>query len=307
MGTRSQWIAMCLVVVAVVPYTALKLAWLAGSTVGLRTDAQVAELHSSRMVAGNIVTIVLELLAVALAIALVRPWGRRVPAWAVLGLAGGATGLLAPILLGLTMGSALQLVVAGDLHTRGMDNMSPWVFAIAYGGFGLLALGIAVLAWRYSLDRWGWVLSRPPRRPAAWATIAGALGLLPFGVTMVSWGVLGPGEAGPHGMDAVAQRTVLVLSGLFAIIGWLTPLLARPTVRRSRTAWLVTWTGCTTAALQSLTQVLLANQGDPTPAMILLALASFPGASIYGLSVLRRRLVDNEFAEPAQGAELARA
>ncbi|UMG91845.1 hypothetical protein [Nocardioides sp. TF02-7] len=295
MHARIERTALCLVAVAVVPYTALKVLWLAGGTAGARTADQVSELHSTRMVVGNVVTIGLELLAVALAVALVHPWGRRVPAWMVLGLAAGATGLLAPILVGLGLGSALQLLADGDLRTGGMEDMSPWVFAVAYGGFGLLAVGIGLLAWRYTLDRWGRELAGPPRRPGGWAVAAGAVGLLPFGSCMVWWGLLGPGESGPQGMDAVSQRTVLVVSGLLAVAGWLAPLLTRASSSpRARAAWLVTWTGCTAAAMQAVAQGLLANRGNPTPVLVLLACLAVPGAATYGLAVLRRRLSEPE-------------
>lgn len=303
MRSRIQTIALALAVVAVVPYTTLKLLWLGGATVGLKNSAAVAEIHSTRMVVGNGVTVVLELLAVGLAVSLTRPWGRRVPAWIVVGLAGGATGLLAPILLGLPLGSALQLAVRGNVRTSGMDNLSPWVFALVYGGFGLLAIAITVLAWRYTLDRWGCLLSRPPRPPAGWATIAGALGVLPFGATMLWWGLLGPGASGPQAMDTPVQRTVLVVAGLLATAGFLAPLLRTVAARWPRTAWLTTWVGCTTAALQGPTQVLLANGGDPTPAITLTALAATPASCAYGLAVLRRRAADIGVAQPRHTIE----
>jgi hypothetical protein len=116
---RIESVALGLVVLAVVPYVALKLAWLSGSGVGVQDGTALAELHSTRIVVGNNVTIVLELAAVGLALALASAWGRRAPAWLVLGLGAGATGLLAPILLGLPIGSALQVAVQGDVRTGG--------------------------------------------------------------------------------------------------------------------------------------------------------------------------------------------
>lgn len=292
MGSTTQRLAVGLVVVAVVPYATLKVLWLGGSTAGLRSSDAAAEMASSRMVVGNVITIALELLALGLAVALVQPWGRRLPAWPVLGLAAGATGCLAPILLGLPLGSVLQVLATGGLRTGGMGDMSPWVFAIAYGGFGLIAVGIAVLLWCYAVDRWGAVIEAPPRRPARWALAVGTLGLVPFGVLLVAWGLLGPGESGPQGMVAVSQRTVLVVSGLLVFAGWAAPLARGVVAGRPRAAWLVTWTGCTTAAMQGLAQVLLANQGDPSVPLVTLALVSVPGGAAYGLAVLRRRLAE---------------
>jgi hypothetical protein len=285
---RIETIALGLVVLAVVPYLALKLAWLNGAGVGVADRTALADLHSTRMVVGNNVTIVLELAAIGLAVALASGWGRRVPAWIVLGAGAGATGLLAPILLGLPIGSLLQLAVQGDLRTGGMDHLSPWVFATVYGGFGLMALGISALAFRYATARWGAVLDRAPERPPAGAVVAGGLGLVPFGAAMIWWGVSGPGAGGPQAMDAVVQRTTLAVTGLLALGSFLAPLLRRLSGRRPRLTWLVIWLGCTTAALQAPTQVLLANGGHPTTALVLTGVVTIPGSVIYGCWMLRR-------------------
>jgi hypothetical protein len=222
---RIESVALGLVVIAVVPYIALKLLWLTGASIGVRDETVLAELQSTRMIVGNNLTIVLELTAVGLGLALACGWGRRVPAWIMLGVGAGATGLLAPILLGLPVGSVLQLAVQGDVRTGGMDHLSPWVFAIVYGGFGLMAIGIVVLAIRYAAERWGHVLRRTPAPPPAWVIVTGGLGLLPFGAAMLWWGLFGPGSTGPQAMDAVVQRTTLVVTGLLAVGGFLAPLL----------------------------------------------------------------------------------
>jgi hypothetical protein len=157
-----------------VPYIALKVSWLTGASIGVRDGTALAELHSTRLLVGNNLTILLELMAVGLALALSSGWGRRVPAWIMLSLSAGATGLLAPILLGLPVGSVLQLAVQGDVRTGGMEHLSPWVFATVYGGFGLMAIGIVVLAARYAAARWSHVLRRiPDLRPCGCAWPAG--------------------------------------------------------------------------------------------------------------------------------------
>ncbi len=303
MRLRVEPVALALVVVAVVPYIALKLLWLGGSTIGVRDDSVLTELHSTRMVVGNNITIGLELLAVGLALALTSAWGRRVPAWLMLGLGAGATGLLAPILLGLPIGSILQLAVDGDVHTAGMDHLNPWVFATVYGGFGVMAVGILTLAWRYATTRWGDVLCQAPRPPAGWVMVVGGLGLVPFGAALIWWGVSGPGTTGPQAMDALVQRTTLVVTGLLAAAGFLAPLMRRALGRAPRLAWLLLWTGTTTAALQAPTQVLLANGGHPTRAIVLIGLSTVPGSAVYGLLVLRKQL---PHAPRARSAELAR-
>jgi hypothetical protein len=177
-----------------------------------------------------------------------------------------------------------------------MDHLHPWVFSTVYGGFAAMAVGISGLAWRYASRRWDDVLRRAPERPPAWAVVAGALGLLPFGAAMLWWGVSGPGSSGPQAMDAIVQRTTLVVTGLLAVGGFAAPLLRRLAARAPRLAWLLTWVGCTSAALQAPTLVLLANGGNPTRTILLMGLVTTPGSSIYGLMVLRRRLVRDGLA-----------
>lgn len=281
-------LAFGLVIVAIVPYVALKVLWLTGSTVGFKDASAAAEMHSTRLVVGNNVTIGLELIAVALAIGLIHPRGVRVPAWVMVGIGASATGLLAPILIGLPLGSLLQLAVDGEVHTDGMDHLSGWVFALVYGGFCLLAISLFLLAWRYALIRWSSRLNRFPPLPTRWTLLAGVLGLLPFAAAMLWWGLSGPGNSGPQSMDAIAQRSVLVVAGLLALGGFLAPLVAQTWRWRPRVAWLITWTGCTTAALQSPAMLLLADQGRPTPAGAALALITIPGATAYGLLALRQ-------------------
>ena len=280
------------------PYIALKVSWLTGASIGVRDGAALAELHSTRLLVGNNLTILLELMAVWLALALSSGWGRRVPAWIMLSLGAGATGLLAPILLGLPVGSVLQLAVQGDVRTGGMEHLSPWVFATVYGGFGLMAIGIVVLAARYAAARWSHVLRRTPDPPPVWVRVAGGLGLVPFGAAMLWWGVVGPGATGPQAMDAVVQRATLVVTGLLAVAGFLAPLLPGISRRAPRLTWLALWVGCTTAALQAPTHVLLADGGHPSRAMLLIGVLTVSGSSVYGLLLLRRHLAHDRL-QPA--------
>lgn len=287
MYPRVHSIALALAAAAIAPYILLKVLWLSGSTIGLRTDVALSEMHSTRMVVGNLLTIGLEAVAVCLIVGLTHDWGRRVPGWIVLGLAAGATGLLAPILLGLPAGAVLQLALHGDVHTSGMDDMAGWVFAVVYGGFGLLAVVIAVLSWRYVVARWGGVLSRAPRRPAPWAVTIGAAGMLPFALAMLWWGVHGPGHEGPPQMHAVTQRFTLAITGVIVIAGFVAPLFRSVASRHPRTSWLAVWTGCTTAALQGPTEILLADHGHPSPVVVLLGVGAVPAAGSYAWAVLR--------------------
>ncbi len=89
-------------------------------------------------------------------------------------------------------------------------------------------------------------------------------------------------------MDAVVQRTTLVVTGLLALGGFGAPLLRGFPGRRPRLTWLVVWLGCSTAALQAPTQVLLANGGRPTTALVLIGVLAVPGSVVYGAWLLLR-------------------
>jgi hypothetical protein len=282
--------ALSLAFVATVPYLALKLMWLSGATIGMTSDADASEMSGTRFVTGNVITVALMVTAVAFAVAVTRSWARRVPAWLVLVLSAGATGLLAPILLGLPLGMVIQLAVEGDVQPADDTGLATWVFAVVYSGFGLLAIAMAVLMAAYVLDRWGHLMTGPPRPPTAPAVLAGAVGMLPFGAAMIAWGAFGPGTTGPQGMDLPAQRTVLVVTGALSVAAFVVPFLHERVHGWPRGAWLVAWTGASISAVQAPTQILLAEGGDVRPVVALIALLAIPGSSVYGLATLRGHL-----------------
>lgn len=280
-------IGLTLVVLAVLPYSTMKIVWLAGSSVGV-TDPPIGDdLHSAAMTTGNAITLGMEVVGVLLAIALTRPWSHRVPAPVVFVIAGGATGLLAPIALGFPTGLVIQYLSSGTIHTSGMDHMSMWVFAVAYCGFCVLALGFAILLGHYCVERWGHFISAAPARPTPTAVAVGAIGLLPYAATMIWWGVVGPGSVGPTGMTATSQRSFLVFTGVLALAGFLGSIGGELNRRFPRTAWLAVWVGCATAVMQPLTSVLLNFGGDPSPVFAVLCAITVPCAFGYGLWLLR--------------------
>ena len=195
--------------------------------------------------------------------------------------------MLAPILLGLPLGSLLQLAVEGGVTSGGEGNLEGWTFAIIYGGFGLMALALALLLALYAGHRWGPLLTagvRPPRH--AWVKAIAGTGMLGFAAAMLYWGMFGPGTNGPLGMDSIAQRTVLVVTGINALAGFLAPLILGGSASRARPAALITWVGCATTALQGPAGLLLAHDGVVTPRGALVAAVGTPAAALYGVTVL---------------------
>ncbi|MEX1079855.1 MAG: hypothetical protein WED09_12205 [Homoserinimonas sp.] len=287
---RRRWrmVAFWGVIVSVAPYVLVKIAWLAGSDFGMLPGAGTGEMSTPRFVIGNTLTLGMDLMAVLLALALVKPWGRRVPAWLVFTVGGAATGLLAPILIGVPLGSALQLVIEGRVTSGAEGNLQGWMFAMIYGGFGLMAVALAILLGLYAEDRWGDLIATGPCAPQLhWVTVISGIGMLLYAVAMFYWGVIGPGAAGPAGMNSVAQRSVLVVIALAAMGGFLAPLLTYGSQFRARAAAVITWVGCATAALQPVTGLLLAHDGQVSALGIALAAVTTPVSVLYGLAVMR--------------------
>ena len=288
---QVQNAAVVAALIATVPYVVLKVMWLCGSTVGIADGGHLEQMQSTRFQVGNSVTVALMLVGAGLVVALTRSWAERVPAKVVLVLGAGATGLLAPIVLGLPLGLVAQWLAEGEVTPAEGEGLEPWVFGVVYSGFGLLAVVMGALLLEHVARRWGHLIRKPPERTSWPATLAGAFGLLPFAVAMVSWGSFGPQGSGPQGMDQPAQRTVLVVTGILSGAGFVLPYASRWACRWPRATWLTAWTGCCIAALQGPAQLLLAQGGKAEPAVTAIALLSTPGACVYGGNLLRRRLV----------------
>lgn len=168
--------SLCLVViVACAPYLLLKCAWLAGNQVGIPQGSVLLE-GTAVLYAVNALTLVMDALVIVLALALIRPWGRRIPAWLLLGPLWVGTGLLTPILLGAPL-SALASLFEPDGQRGPSDAESfldGWVSAVVYGGFSVQGLALGLLFFLYAKDRWGAALGG---RLADLRTDGGAAGL----------------------------------------------------------------------------------------------------------------------------------
>lgn len=133
-------------VLAALAYAGLKTAWGFGSTVGV-VDVVAFERFTSAF--GNLEwlatwgTTALALLAATILLALVEPWGTRLPrrplrllAWT------GALVLAIPGFLGVGE-SLLTYVSLLDPHENGMAE---WVFLVVYGSFAMLTVAFVVAA-----------------------------------------------------------------------------------------------------------------------------------------------------------------
>ncbi|MBT2417755.1 hypothetical protein J7F01_13955 [Streptomyces sp. ISL-22] len=193
--SRSRRILRAVAVLACVPYLSLKVAWIAGSRLGI-PDGSVLLEHRATMAVANIVTVLMDGAVIVLALVLTRPWGLRAPAWLLAFPAWVATGLLAPIMAGFP----LQLLVdalGGSRVGAGGDGESfldAWVFGVVYTGFIVQGLALGALFALYARDRWGglwagrvWELPVGVIGPAqqAVAVAAAVLALLPLSVHLL--------------------------------------------------------------------------------------------------------------------------
>ncbi|MBT2366744.1 hypothetical protein J7E88_15850 [Streptomyces sp. ISL-10] len=186
---RAVAIAACL------PYLALKIAWIAGSRIGIPEGSVLLD-HRALIAVVNSVTVLMDAAVVVLALLLTQPWGMRVrgrllgvPIW-------GATGLLAPIMVGFPV--QLAASAAGGTTTQdttGEPFLDGWVFDVVYSGFLLQGLALGVLFLLYARDRWShlwrgqvWDLpSAVTGRPVRALAVAGALLAVFPGVMHLMW------------------------------------------------------------------------------------------------------------------------
>ncbi|MFF0436873.1 hypothetical protein ACFYU9_32210 [Streptomyces sp. NPDC004327] len=134
-------------VAALVPYTALKTMWALGLTPGYTGTGRpgadpryTSDLGLWLYDHGVDVTAVLALVGMALALALTRPWGRRLPRPLLLALGWTGAGALAPF--GLFLAVIGLLTWTGALTTGSIPDHAPWIVAVAYGGFCLFGLAL---------------------------------------------------------------------------------------------------------------------------------------------------------------------
>lgn len=155
--------------VATVPYSVLKVAWLAGARIGL-ADPDFGT--SVTMHVANALTLALDL--VALAVAVIIHTGSRVPRWVVLPVMWVGYGLLGQIVMMIGPAVAIQLITGQGTDGSAPSPIEGWVYAVVYAGFSGLGLcllpAFAIYAWQRWGDRngWGQRLSGIPRSlPAA--------------------------------------------------------------------------------------------------------------------------------------------
>ncbi len=127
-------------------YAVLKAVWALGSTVGVRADAATWDQFLAH-VGGPLLalwgTVLLALLAGAILLSMVQPWGRRVPRRLRASLAWLGFAIMATYgLLGL--GATIAAAIAGN----SFPLLTPATYIYVYGCFVVLGLTFGFTAWR---------------------------------------------------------------------------------------------------------------------------------------------------------------
>ena len=287
---RLRTVAAAATIAACLPYAALKVAWLAGSSVGSATAQGAASLHDGRHSVGNVATLAMELVAVLLALALSHRRGQKLPAVVVLIPVWVGTGLLAPIALGLPLGIMFQAIVGGS-PAPADNGLHGWVYAVVYGGFVVQAVSLLTAFVLYARVRWPALLRfrmlelAPGPTPRLLAG-AGAVAAVGYAVANLAWAVGGESLAAPPNFDTAAQRSLLVSTGLLALAG--ASAIGRlvhhgsPRLRAESDRWWVPltlgWVGSATTFASGLSQYALAADASPeSPTSLLLALGTISG------------------------------
>ncbi|MFE5943468.1 hypothetical protein [Streptomyces sp. NPDC056480] len=300
-----------LAILACLPYISIKIAWVAGSEIGIPAGSALLE-HRRLLAVANSVSVLADVLVIVLALLLTRPWGRRVPAWLLALPMWAATGLLAPIMAGYPTQLAVALVTGDEQAAAPAEPfLHSWVFAVVYGGFILQGLSLGTLFVLYARDRWGrlWSgrlgeLSARVSGPGVRTTalVAAAVALLPltlhvrrlFGATEG----LSPRQIAERDTDF----TVLEFQGsVFVVVAvalTLCLVLRRPARLKVRTVLALAWTGSGAVGCWGayLSLVALMPETDPAKRVTALAQLTYAGEMITGFllaaclaAVLRRR------------------
>jgi hypothetical protein len=199
------------VTVGTLPYVVLKISWLAGGDMGLRDPALM---QTTTYVVANSITLVLDLVVVALAWVLALAARRRLLV-VLAPLVWGATGLMVTPVL-----SGAVIAVVGDSSTERLagDALYAWVYVVVYVGFAVQGLGIATLfgaqavrAWPRLFARWSARIS-PILVGGASAGVLAGLGflLLTSGVDRVWFG---------PAVSEGAERGSWMVTGLLCVVG----------------------------------------------------------------------------------------
>ncbi|MGW7370064.1 hypothetical protein ACWGI8_43235 [Streptomyces sp. NPDC054841] len=253
---RGRRALRALAIASCAPYISLKVAWVAGSDIGIPAGSGLLD-HRAQMAVLNSISVLMDAAVVVLALLLTQRWGLRVKAWLLAVPTWTATGLLTPIMVGFP----LQLLVSLGGGTKAQDAskepfLDDWVFGVVYSGFIVQGLTLGALFVLYARDRWGHVwrglvrelpaaVTGPPMRAAA---LAGSVLALFPAVVHLLWALgstagLPPLRVAERTSDFYVLAGVRVLFTAAAVAGVLILAFRRGRSLRVRTPLAAAWVG----------------------------------------------------------------
>jgi hypothetical protein len=132
------------------PYLALKVAWLGGNPIGFHDESLVGK---PGMVAANAISFGMDFVAVGLALTFAHHWGLRVPAWMVLFPMWVASGFLAPAVVVVPI-TIITRAVAVNPTPSTTAMLEPWVGRMVSASFAGQGAALIVAFVLYVRTRW---------------------------------------------------------------------------------------------------------------------------------------------------------
>lgn len=261
---------------ALAPYLVIKVSWVIGSLVGLAPIGAGFDLAG--WVVLNTVTVGMAATGIAVALALVRPWGARLPGRPLVFCAWVGTGFLVPLLPYAVLGSLL--LPSDDGPKGGADDgpaMPGWEAVLVQIGFVGMGLGLAVALPAYLRRRWPGVFAGRtgdggswPLRVPPWPAVTSVA----IAAVWLYWAAGGTaGIAHPAERDLTGRLLTGVLGGwslLAAAATWMI-VRGRPARLSRRVPLALAWLGA---------GALFAWSAWKLPFTLYLALARPAGASL---------------------------
>ncbi|MCX5377067.1 hypothetical protein [Streptomyces sp. NBC_00091] len=213
---------------ALSPYLLIKVGWVVGSVAGVLPVGEGFTM--AEWVVLNTVTVGMAAIGIALALALVRPWGMRIP--------GALVGFCAWVGSGFLV-SVLPFAAVGGLLEEGGDDpaLPVWEGVLIQFGFLGMGLGLAIAVPAYLRRRWPEAfagrIGDGPRSALPWAAALGAA----VGLVWLYWAA--GGTAGiAHPAERIGAGYVLgAVGGFWAVAG----AVAVWVVARTRPAGVPRW------------------------------------------------------------------
>jgi hypothetical protein len=140
-------------IISILPYLALKAAWLSGNPIGFIDPSLVSR---PGMIAANVLSFGMDFIAVALALTFTHQWGQRAPAWLVLFPMWVATGFLAPAVVLVPVTILAQIVASDASHAAPSTSamLQPWVGRVVGASFAGQGAALIVAFALYMRTRW---------------------------------------------------------------------------------------------------------------------------------------------------------